>query len=240
MGTAVSPIFILPPHSSPFEPHKHGPLPRGTTSCRLAGQRLARVLPGWIATPCRTSAHKRRRAMAEIGYWLSSEEHSPRELVQNAARAEEAGFTWAMISDHYHPWVDRQGQAPFVWSVIGGIAQATQRLPLATGVTAPFLPTHPAILAQAAATAASLMPGRFFLGVGTGENLNEHITGEHWPAYEERAQRLEEAVQIMRQLWKGGLQSYRGRYFTVENARIYSLPEQPPEIMVAAGGPDSA
>src|ERR671916_248146 len=119
--------------------------------------------------------------MAEIGYALSSEEHPPNDLVRNARLAEETGFTFALISDHYHPWIDRQGHSPFVWSVIGGIAQVTQRLILGTGVTCPTMRIHPAIIAQAAATAAAMMPGRFFLGVGTGENLNEHIIGAHWP-----------------------------------------------------------
>src|SRR5262245_54476569 len=121
--------------------------------------------------------------MIEVGYWMSSEEHSPSDLVRNAQRAEELGFRSAMISDHFHPWIDRQGNAPFVWSVIGGIAQATRRLRLGTGVTCPLIRTHPAIIAHASATAADLMAGRFFLGVGTGENLNEHILGGHWPPY---------------------------------------------------------
>ncbi len=178
--------------------------------------------------------------MTEIGYWLSSEEHKPNQLVEHAKMAEEAGFTWAMISDHYHPWTDKQGNAPFVWSVLGGIAHATERLQIGTGVTCPIIRIHPAIIAQSAATVAAMMPGRFFLGVGTGENLNEHITGQHWPPYEVRAEMLEEAVEIIRLLWKGGLQNYRGRHFTVENARIYSLPERVPPIMVAAAGTDSA
>ena len=115
--------------------------------------------------------------MAEVGYALSCEEHHPNDLVRHARLAEEAGFSFALISDHYHPWIDRQGHSPFVWGVIGGIAQATQRLRLGTGVTCPTTRYHPAIVAQAAATAAAMMPGRFFLGVGTGENLNEHILG---------------------------------------------------------------
>src|SRR5436309_15017882 len=122
----------------------------------------------------------------EIGYALSSEEHGPRELVAQARRAEEVGFAFALISDHFHPWTDRQGQSPFVWAVIGGIAEATTRLGLGTGVTCPTVRTHPAIVAQAAATAADLLPGRFFLGVGTGENLNEHIAGARWPAVDVR------------------------------------------------------
>lgn len=176
----------------------------------------------------------------EIGYSLASEEHPPNTLVQYARRAEEIGFGFALISDHYHPWIDRQGHSPFVWSVIGGIAQATQRLRLGTGVTCPTMRIHPAIIAHAAATAAAMMPGRFFLGVGTGENLNEHILGDRWPPHDVRLAMLEEAVSLMRLLWQGGMQSAHGRYYTVENARIYTLPDEPPPIMVAAGGPRAA
>jgi coenzyme F420-dependent glucose-6-phosphate dehydrogenase len=178
--------------------------------------------------------------MTEIGYALSSEEHAPNDLVRYARRAEQAGFTFALISDHYHPWIDRQGHSPFVWSVIGAIAHATQRLRLGTGVTCPMIRLHPAIVAQAAATAAAMMPGRFFLGVGTGENLNEHITGDRWPPYELRREMLEEAVQVIRLLWSGGSRSHYGKHYTVENARIYTLPDEPPPIMVAGGGPASA
>ena len=178
--------------------------------------------------------------MAEIGYALSSEEHRPSELVANARAAEEAGFSFALISDHFHPWTDAQGQSGFVWSVIGGIAQATERLRLGTGVTCPTMRIHPAIIAHAAATCAALMPGRFFLGVGTGENLNEHILGEHWPAPDERLEMLEEAIEVIRLLWQGGEQTFRGEYYTVESARIYSLPEELPPIAVAAGKPLAA
>jgi len=115
--------------------------------------------------------------MTEFGYWLSSEEHRPLDLVRDAAQAEASGFTFAMISDHFHPWIDAQGQSPFVWSVLGGIAEATERIELATGVTCPLIRTHPAVVAQAAATVGAMLPGRFTLGVGTGENLNEHVTG---------------------------------------------------------------
>jgi len=178
--------------------------------------------------------------MTTIGYSLSSEEQSPSDLVRNAVAAEEAGLEMAMISDHFHPWVERQGQSPFVWSVIGAIAQATQRLRLATGVTCPTIRTHPAIIAQAAATSAALMPGRFTLGVGTGENLNEHILGDKWPPYELRAEMLEEAVTIIRMLWEGGEKSHYGEYFALENAQLFSLPHETPSIMVAAGGVKSA
>jgi coenzyme F420-dependent glucose-6-phosphate dehydrogenase len=178
--------------------------------------------------------------LAEIGYALSCEEHSPADLTRNAARAEEAGFTFALISDHYHPWTDRQGQSAFVWSVIGAIAQATRHLALGTGVTCPTMRIHPSVVAQAAATSAAMMPGRFFLGVGSGENLNEHIIGEHWPPADIRQEMLEEAIEIIRQLWEGGYQSYHGAYYVVENARIYTLPDQLPPIMVAAGGARAA
>jgi coenzyme F420-dependent glucose-6-phosphate dehydrogenase len=178
--------------------------------------------------------------MFVLGYALSSEENTPHDLVRYARRAEEAGFAFALISDHYHPWIDEQGHSPFVWSVIGGIAQVTQRLRLGTGVTCPTMRIHPAIIAQAASTSAVMMPGRFFLGVGTGENLNEHILGDRWPPHDMREAMLEEAVEIIRTLWQGNTVTYRGEYYTVENARIYTLPEQPPPILMAAGGPRAA
>jgi len=178
--------------------------------------------------------------MVQIGYALSSEEHQPADLVRHASLAEEAGFPFALISDHYHPWIDRQGHSPFVWSVIGGIATATERLQLGTGVTCPTIRIHPAVIAQAAATSAAMMPGRFFLGVGSGENLNEHITGQRWPEVDVRQDMLEEAVAVMRLLWQGGPQSHHGTYFTVENARLYTLPLEPVPVMVAASGPKAA
>ena len=178
--------------------------------------------------------------MTEFGYALSSEEHAPDVLIRNARRAEEAGFTFALISDHFHPWIDRQGQSPFVWSVIGGIAEATEGLRLGTGVTCPMMRTHPAIIAQAAATCAAMMPGRFFLGVGSGENLNEHIIATYWPPTDVRLEMLEEAVEVIRLLWQGGMESHRGRYYSVDNARIYTLPQELPPIYVAAGGTKSA
>ena len=175
--------------------------------------------------------------MPTFGYALSSEEHAPRDLVRNAGLAEEAGFEFLSISDHYHPWIDRQGHSPFVWAVIGGIAEATKRIRLGTGVTCPTMRIHPAVIAHAAATAGALMPGRFFFGIGTGENLNEHVVGARWPEWEVRASMLEEAVAVIRQLWKGGVQSHHGQHYTVENARVYDLPDPLPEIVVAAGGP---
>jgi G6PDH family F420-dependent oxidoreductase len=178
--------------------------------------------------------------MPEIGYALSSEEHAPTDLVRHARLAEEAGFGYALISDHFHPWIDRQGQSAFVWAVIGGIAETTERSRLGTGVTCPTIRTHPAIVAHAAATAAAMMPGRFFLGLGSGENLNEHVTGQRWPAAFVRLEMLEEAIQLIRQLWQGGYQSRRGRYYTLEEARLYTLPDEPLPIYVAAAKPTAA
>ena len=178
--------------------------------------------------------------MARIGYALSSEEHRPSDLVRHARLAEEAGFPFALISDHYHPWIDAQGQSPFVWGVIGAIAEATTSLELGTGVTCPTIRTHPAIIAQAAATAGAMMDGRFFLGVGTGENLNEHILGDRWPDWDVRARMLREAVEIIRELWQGEVTSVDGEFYTVENARIYTLPKEPVPIHVAGSGPRAA
>jgi coenzyme F420-dependent glucose-6-phosphate dehydrogenase len=174
-----------------------------------------------------------------IGYTLSSEEQKPGDLVKQAARAEEIGFSFASVSDHFHPWIDQQGSSPFVWGVLGAISQVTERLELITGVTCPTTRIHPAIIAQAAATAASLLPGRFSLGVGSGENLNEHILGDRWPSVPIRQERLEEAVEVIRLLWEGGLKSHRGRHYNVENARIYSLPEELPPILIAVAGEQS-
>ncbi len=178
--------------------------------------------------------------MVEIGYKLSSEEHAPLDLVSYARQAEDAGFTFAMISDHYHPWTARQGESPFVWAVIGGISQVTADLRLLTGVTCPTFRIHPGIIAQAAATASAMMPGRFILGLGSGEYLNEHIFGDRWPAAPIRIEMLEEAVEIIRTLWKGGVQDYYGFFYTLENAEIFSLPEPLPPIYIASEGPISA
>ena len=176
----------------------------------------------------------------EIGYGLSSEEHDPAALVRNAARAEEAGFSFASISDHFHPWIREQGHSPFVWGVVGAIAQATQHLSLGTGVTCPTVRTHPAVIAHAAATAACLMPGRFFLGVGTGEALNEHVLGDRWPPAPIRLAMLEEAVEVIRLLWEGGSKDHHGEHYTVEDATIFDLPDQRPPIVVAAAGERAA
>jgi G6PDH family F420-dependent oxidoreductase len=176
----------------------------------------------------------------KLGFALSSEDHPPNELVRQAALAEEAGFEFCMISDHYHPWVDAQGESPFVWSTLGGIAKSTEKIRVGTGVTCPMIRIHPAIVAQAAATVAAMMPGRFFLGVGTGENLNEHVLGDRWPLPDERLEMLEEAVDVMRLLWKGGEQTHRGKHYTVDHARVYTLPDEEIEVYVAASKPNAA
>lgn len=173
---------------------------------------------------------------AKIGYHLSSEEHGPADLVCNAAAAEEAGFEFAFISDHFHPWTRNQGHSPFVWSVLGGVATATERLRVGTAVTAPIIRIHPAIVAQASATVACMMPGRFFLGLGSGEFLNEHVTGEKWPHPAVRLQMLSEAIDVIRELWTGDLVSHRGKHYEVDRARIFDVPESPPPLMVAAAG----
>src|SRR4051794_40443340 len=170
----------------------------------------------------------------ELGYALSSEDHPPNELVRQAAVAERAGFTFCLISDHYHPWVNAQGHSPFVWSTLGGIAQATEKIRVGTGVTCPTMRVHPAVIAQAAATAGSMFDGRFFLGVGTGENLNEHILGDRWPLPDERLEMLQEAVEVLRLLWQGGEQTHRGKHYTVDHARVYTLPEKQVEVYIAA------
>ncbi|MDR7274064.1 LLM class F420-dependent oxidoreductase [Catenuloplanes atrovinosus] len=172
----------------------------------------------------------------KVGYFLSSEEFTPAELLEQARGAEQAGFEALWISDHYHPWVDAQGQSPFVWSMIGALSQVTT-LPVTTAVTCPTVRIHPAVLAQAAATSAVLMNGRFVLGVGSGEALNEHILGDAWPSADVRLEMLEEAVHVMRELWKGGFVEHRGKHYTVENARIYTMPETPPPIYVSGFGP---
>ena len=172
----------------------------------------------------------------KIGCFLSCEEFGPRELVDQARRAEAAGFHALWISDHYHPWNDQQGHSAFVWSVIGALSQATS-LPVTTGVTCPTIRIHPAVIAQAAATSTVMLQGRFNLGVGSGEALNEHILGTHWPEADVRLEMLEEAVEVMRTLWSGGQRSHRGRHYTVENARIYDLPDEPPPVLVSGFGP---
>jgi G6PDH family F420-dependent oxidoreductase len=174
-----------------------------------------------------------------IGYFLSSEEFGPRELVRQAQLAEAAGFDGLWISDHFHPWNNEQGHSAFVWSTIGALAQATSRMHVTTAVTCPMVRLHPAIIAQAAATSAVLLEGRFTLGLGSGEALNEHIFGDHWPEADERLAMLEEAIEVIRELWQGGMHSHRGEHYTVENARIYDLPEELPQILISGFGSKS-
>src|SRR5438309_4393958 len=180
--------------------------------------------------------------MTTFGYFLSSEEHPGSELVKAAALAERSGFEALWISDHFHPWLDEQGHSPFVWSVLGGIAATTQRVKVTTAVTCPIIRIHPAVIAQAAATTAELLGtgpdgGRFALGVGTGEALNEHILGDHWPTPETRLAMLEEAVAIIRALWQGEMVDHDGEHYVVENARIYTRPSYTPQVLVSAFGP---
>jgi G6PDH family F420-dependent oxidoreductase len=176
----------------------------------------------------------------QIGYKLSSEEFPANELVRLARAAEERGFSFALISDHFHPWTGSQGQSPFVWAVLGGIAQQTSKLAVGTGVTCPTVRMHPAVVAHAGATVATMLPGRFFLGVGTGENLNEHIVAQGWPETAVRQEKLAEAIEVIRLLWRGGLRSFHGKHFVVENARLYSVPEKPPPLLIAVAGSKSA
>ena len=172
----------------------------------------------------------------KVGYHLSSEELEPSRMPALARRAEEAGFDFVTVSDHFHPWTRSQGQSPFVWTALGGIAAATELIEVGTAVTCPTIRIHPAVIAQAAATTAAMMPGRFFLGVGTGEALNEHILGDRWPSHEVRLEMLEEAVEVIRLLWRGGSQSHYGHHYTVEQATIFTLPEQLPPIVVSGFG----
>jgi G6PDH family F420-dependent oxidoreductase len=174
--------------------------------------------------------------MVSFGYFLSCEEFGPAELVRQAKMAEQAGFERLWISDHFHPWNDEQGQSPFVWSVIGALSQACG-LPVATAVTCPTIRIHPAVIAQAAATAAVQLDGRFVLGVGSGEALNEHILSDRWPSADVRLEMLEEAVDVIRTLHRGEEVTYRGKHYTVENARIYTLPDEPVPIYVSGFGP---
>lgn len=177
--------------------------------------------------------------MAKIGYFLSCEQFTPKELVDQAKRAEDAGFDALWISDHFHPWNDEQGQSPFVWGVIGALSEATS-LPVSTAVTCPTVRIHPAIIAQAAATAAVQLDGRFVLGVGSGEALNEHILGDPWPSVGVRQEMLEESVEVIRLLLGGDEVSHHGVHYEVQEARIYTRPEKPVPIYVSGFGPQAA
>jgi coenzyme F420-dependent glucose-6-phosphate dehydrogenase len=175
-----------------------------------------------------------------FGYTLSSEEFGPRDLVAFAQRAEELGFDFCAISDHFHPWTQAQGHSPFVWSVLGGVAAATEHIRVGTGVTCPILRTHPAIVAHASATTAQLFEGRFFFGVGSGENLNEHILGDRWPRPELRLAMLAEAVEVIRALWTGETVDYDGTFYEVENAKLFDPPPEDTPIIVSAFGSKAA
>ena len=174
------------------------------------------------------------------GYTCSSEEFDGRDLTRFAQAAEEAGFEFVTVSDHYHPWTTSQGHSPFAWTTVGAIAASTEHVGIGTGVTCPIIRYHPAVIAQAAAGANELSGGRFFLGVGTGEALNEHVTGCRWPAVDRRRAMLVEALSIMRALWEGDTVDHEGEWFTVENARLFTLPVQPIEVVVAAAGSEAA
>lgn len=175
-----------------------------------------------------------------VGYKLIAEEYPPQEMVRQAMRAEEVGFDFVEISDHFHPWFDSQNHSGFAWSMLAAIAMQTERIELATGVTCPFIRYHPAVIAQAAATTAILSEGRFTLGVGAGERLNEHVVGRGWPAVETRHEMFRESLEIMRLLWTGGYHSYEGKHLTLEDARVFDLPETLPRVAVAIGGPAAA
>jgi G6PDH family F420-dependent oxidoreductase len=176
----------------------------------------------------------------KLGYKLMSEEHGPKGLVHNATRAEQAGFDFAAISDHFFPWVEEQGHSPLAWSVLGAVANATEDLGLMTAVTCPTMRYHPAIIAQGAATMSLLSDNRFTLGLGSGERLNEHIVGAGWPGIAERHERFAEAVDIIQGLLTGKLTNYRGQHIRLEDARLYDRPDTKPPIVIAAGGPRAA
>jgi G6PDH family F420-dependent oxidoreductase len=178
--------------------------------------------------------------MLKLGYKLMSEEHGPKELVKNASLAEEAGFDFAAISDHFFPWLEEQGHSPLAWSVLGAIAQATKQLGLMTAVTCPTMRYHPAIIAQGAATLALLSDHRFTLGLGSGERLNEHVIGTGWPGIAERHERFCEAIDIIQGLLSGELSNYRGTYLSLDNARLFDRPKTKPPVVIAAGGPQAA
>lgn len=173
-----------------------------------------------------------------LGYFLSCEEYGPEELIAQARAAESAGFTSLWISDHFHPWNDEQGESPFVWSMIGALSQVCS-LPVTTAVTCPTVRIHPAVIAQAAATAARMLPGGLILGVGSGEALNEHILGDVWPHTGTRLDMLAEAIEVIRKLWTGEVVSHEGRHYRVDTARIYTLPDSPPPIFVSGFGPEA-
>lgn len=177
--------------------------------------------------------------MAKIGYKLMTEEHGPSALVENAVAAEAAGFDFVAASDHFHPWLRAQGHAPFAWSVLGAVAHATKTIGIATGLTCPIIRYHPAIVAQAAATIAVMSEDRFTLAVGSGERLNEHVTGAPWPSVAERHAMLGEAVDIFRELWDGGARAYEGDFFVLDHAELFDLPSKPIPVILGVSGEKS-
>jgi G6PDH family F420-dependent oxidoreductase len=177
--------------------------------------------------------------MTEFGYTAMCEQTPVRQLVSDLAEAEAAGFDFAVMSDHYFPWIEEQGHAAYAWSVLGAATQVTARMPLMTFVTCPIMRYHPAVVAQKAATMGVLSGGRFALGAGSGENLNEHVVGRGWPSRQVRHEMFGEALEIIRALLRGGYVSYRGRHFDVARARLYDLPDEPLPVYVAASGPSS-
>lgn len=170
---------------------------------------------------------------------MMCEQAGPKELVHHVQLAERAGFEFAVISDHYFPWVEAMGHSPYAWSVLGAAAQATSAIQLMTYVTCPIKRYHPAVVAQKAATMALLSDGRFTLGLGSGENLNEHVTGGGWPPVNVRHEMLAEAIEIIRRLWAGGYVSFEGRHFQVDSAKLWDVPDRPPGLGVAASGAQS-
>lgn len=178
--------------------------------------------------------------MAQFGYTMMTEQSSPDQLVRDVRSAEEAGFDFSVTSDHYQPWLSSQGHSGYAWSILGAAAQATERIPLMTYVTCPTIRYHPAVVAQKAATMQILSGGRFRLGLGAGENLNEHVVGQRWPAVGERHEMFSEAVDIISGLFDGEETfNYRGRYFDVESAKLWDLPEERVPIGIAVSGQDS-
>ncbi|MEU6824170.1 LLM class F420-dependent oxidoreductase [Streptomyces atriruber] len=174
--------------------------------------------------------------MVQIGYTMMTEQAGPRALVDDLVAAEKAGFDFSVTSDHYFPWLDSQGHSPYAWSVLGAAAQATSRIPLMTYVTCPTVRYHPAVVAQKAATMQLLSEGRFRLGLGSGENLNEHIVGAGWPSARVRVDMLEEAVGIIRALFTGDDVNHEGTHFDVANARLWDVPDELPPIGIAVSG----
>jgi G6PDH family F420-dependent oxidoreductase len=177
--------------------------------------------------------------MTEFGYTMMCEQAGPRQLVRDLVHAEQVGFDFSVISDHYNPWLDEQGHAPYAWSVLGAAAQATERIPLMTYVTCPIKRYHPAVVAQKAATIQDLSGGRFTLGLGAGENLNEHVVGGGWPPADVRHEMLTEAVEILQALFEGGYVTYHGEYYDVESAKLWDLPDPVPSLGIAVSGRQS-